>query len=546
MNNALFVFDYPKNETVNSYSPGSKEKKDLQVELEYLASTQMDIPLIIGGKEIRTGNTEPVVMPHDHGHILGHFHKASEKEVNMAIQAAIAAHKQWESVSWVERLSVLLKIAELISTKYRARLNAATMLGQSKNAYQAEIDSACETIDFLRFNAHYISEIYNDQPHSEPGIINRTEYRPLEGFILSITPFNFTSIASNLNMSPVLMGNTGLWKPASTSVLSNYVLMEIYKEAGLPDGVINFIPGPGSVIGNTAFAHKDFAGLHFTGSNHTFNQLWHQTGKNLQNYKSYPKIVGETGGKDFILVHPSADVDEVSTALVRGSFEYQGQKCSAASRAYIPQSLWPEVRERVGDMLMQITMGDVRDFGNFINAVIEESAFNRIMKYINDAKNSTEAKVIFGGNGDKSKGYFIEPTIILTTNPHYVTMEEEIFGPVLTIYVYKDKDYDETVRLVDETSPYALTGSIFAHDRHVLNDTSQALKYAAGNLYYNDKPTGAVVGQQPFGGSRQSGTNDKAGSYMNLIRWTSPRTIKETLRPATDFKYPFMKTDTCQ
>lgn len=546
MNNALFVFDYPKNETVNSYSPGSKEKKDLQVELEHLASTQMDIPLIIGGKEIRTGNTEPVVMPHDHGHVLGHFHKASEKEVNMAIQAAIAAHKQWESVSWVERLSVLLKIAELISTKYRARLNAATMLGQSKNAYQAEIDSACETIDFLRFNAHYISEIYNDQPHSEPGIINRTEYRPLEGFILSITPFNFTSIASNLNMSPVLMGNTGLWKPASTSVLSNYVLMEIYKEAGLPDGVINFIPGPGSVIGNTAFAHKDFAGLHFTGSNQTFNQLWLQTGKNLQNYKSYPKIVGETGGKDFILVHSSADVDEVSTALVRGSFEYQGQKCSAASRAYIPLSLWPKVRERVGDMLMQITMGDVRDFGNFINAVIEESAFNRIMKYINDAKNSTEAKVVFGGNGDKSKGYFIEPTIILTTNPHYVTMEEEIFGPVLTIYVYKDKDYDETVKLVDETSPYALTGSIFAHDRHVLNNTSQALKYAAGNLYYNDKPTGAVVGQQPFGGSRQSGTNDKAGSYMNLIRWTSPRTIKETLRPATDFKYPFMKLDTCK
>lgn len=546
MNNALFVFDYPKNETVNSYSPGSKEKKDLQVELDHLASTQMDIPLIIGGKEIRTGNTEPVVMPHDHGHVLGHFHKASEKEVNMAIQAAIAAHKQWESVSWVERLSVLLKIAELISTKYRSRLNAATMLGQSKNAYQAEIDSACETIDFLRFNAHYISEIYNDQPHSEPGIINRTEYRPLEGFILSITPFNFTSIASNLNMSPVLMGNTGLWKPASTSVLSNYVLMEIYKEAGLPDGVINFIPGLGSVIGNTAFAHKDFAGLHFTGSNQTFNQLWLQTGKNLQNYKSYPKIVGETGGKDFILVHSSADVDEVSTALVRGSFEYQGQKCSAASRAYIPLSLWPKVRERVGDMLMQITMGDVRDFSNFINAVIEESAFNRIMKYINDAKNSTEAKVIFGGNGDKSKGYFIEPTIILTTNPHYATMEEEIFGPVLTIYAYKDKDYDETVKLVDETSPYALTGSIFAHDRHVLNNTSQALKYAAGNLYYNDKPTGAVVGQQPFGGSRQSGTNDKAGSYMNLIRWTSPRTIKETLRPATDFKYPFMKQDTCK
>lgn len=545
MNNALFVFEYPKNEPVKNYSPGSKEKRELQAELDSLASTEIDIPLIIGGKEVRTGNTDVVVMPHDHGHVLARYHKASEKEVNMAIDAALKAHREWESVSWVERLSVTLKIAELISTKYRARLNAATMLGQSKNAYQAEIDSACETIDFLRFNAHYISDIYNEQPHSDPGIINRIEYRPLEGFILSITPFNFTAIASNLNMSPVLMGNTGLWKPATTSILSNYVLMQIFMEAGLPEGVLNFIPGPGSVIGNTAFSHKSFAGLHFTGSNNTFNSLWQLTGKNLHNYKSYPKIVGETGGKDFILVHPSAPVDEVATALVRGSFEYQGQKCSASSRAYIPESLWPKVKERMGDMLSQITMGDVRDFSNFMNAVIEESAYKRIMGYIDGVRNSTEADVIFGGKGDMSKGFFIEPTVILTTNPHFVTMEEEIFGPVLTIFVYKDKEFDETVKLVDETSPYGLTGSIFARDRHVLEQTSQALKYSAGNLYYNDKPTGAVVGQQPFGGSRQSGTNDKAGSYMNLIRWTSPRVIKETLRPPTDFKYPFMKQDSC-
>lgn len=545
MNNASFVFDYPQNEPVKNYLPCSNETRELQAELDKLSSEQLDIPLIIGGKEIRTGNTDKVVMPHDHGHVLANYHKASITEVNMAIDAALKAHKEWESVSWVERLSVSVKIAELISTKYRARLNAASMLGQSKNAYQAEIDSAAETIDFLRFNAHYMSDIYNEQPHSVPGVINRIEYRPLEGFILAITPFNFTSIASNLNMSPVLMGNTTLWKPATTSILSNYVLMEIFKEAGLPDGVINFIPGPGSVIGNAAFAHRDFAGLHFTGSNNTFNALWHQTGQNLQNYKSYPRIVGETGGKDFILAHPSATALELATALVRGSFEYQGQKCSASSRAYVPESLWPKVKEYMGDMLGQITMGDVRDFTHFMNAVIEDSAYNRIMKFIDGARNSSEAEIIFGGKGDKSKGYFIEPTVIQATNPHYVSMEEEIFGPVLTVYVYKDKDFLETVQLVDQTSPYGLTGSIFAHDRHVLDQTSRALKYAAGNLYYNDKPTGAIVGQQPFGGSRQSGTNDKAGSYLNLIRWVNPRTIKETMHPASDFRYPFMKQERC-
>ena len=545
MNNAIFVFDYPENEPVKTFSPGSADRKVLQQELDKLSSEVVDIPLIIGGKEIRTGNTEPVVMPHEHGHVLGHYHKAGPGEVKMAIDAAVKAHRQWESFSYVERVSVTLRIAELIAKKYRATLNAATMLGQSKSAYQAEIDAACESIDFLRFNAHYISDIYNEQPHSDPGFINRIEYRPLEGFIFSLTPFNFTAIASNLNMSPVLMGNTVLWKPASTAILSNYVLMKIFKEAGVPDGVINFIPGPGSVIGNAVFADKHFAGLHFTGSNVTYNRLWQNVSQNLRNYISYPKIVGETGGKDFILVHQSAHVDEVATAIVRGSFEYQGQKCSAASRAYIPKSMWPSIRERVGDMLSQVTVGDVREFSNFMNAVIDEASFDNIMAYIQKAKASADAEVIFGGNGDKSKGYFVEPTIILTKDPHFVTMEEEIFGPLLTIFVYDDKDWDETIKLVDETSPYALTGAIFAHDRMVLDKTSSALKYAAGNLYFNDKPTGAVVGQQPFGGSRQSGTNDKAGSHLNLIRWTSPRTIKETLLPPTDFKYPFMKEDRC-
>ncbi|MHC1775933.1 MAG: L-glutamate gamma-semialdehyde dehydrogenase [Lentimicrobium sp.] len=545
MNNAIFTFDYPANEPVKSYSPGSRERKELQAELDNLSNQQIDIPLIIGGKEVRTGKTEEIQMPHDHGHVLGHYHMAGATEVKMAVEAALKAHKQWESFSYVERVSVTLKIAELIAKKYRARLNAATMLGQSKNAYQAEIDSACETIDFLRFNAHYISDIYHEQPHSDAGFINRIEYRPIEGFIFSLTPFNFTAIASNLNMSPALMGNTLLWKPATTSILSNYVLMDIYKEAGLPDGVVNFIPGPGSVIGNAVFSDRHFAGLHFTGSNVTFNRLWQMAAQNLHNYKSYPKIVGETGGKDFILVHASSRVDEVATAIVRGAFEYQGQKCSAASRAYIPDNLWPAVKKRVGEMLGEITMGDVRDFSHFMNAVINEASFDNIMHYIALAEKSTDANVIFGGKGDKSKGYFIQPTIIETSNPHFITMEEEIFGPILTVYVYKEKDFEETLKLVDETSPYALTGAIFAQDRQILDQASQALKYAAGNLYYNDKPTGAVVGQQPFGGSRQSGTNDKAGSHLNLLRWTSPRTIKETLIPPTDFRYPFMREEKC-
>ena len=545
MNNAVFIFDYPVNEPVRSYSPGSRDRKDLQAELDRLSSSQIEIPLIIGGKEIYTNDTSTISMPHDHGHVLARYHKAGEKEVKMAIDAALKAHREWESFSWFERASVTLKAAELLSKKYRMLINAATMLGQSKSAYQAEIDAACETIDFLRFNAHYISDIYNEQPHSDPGIINRLEYRPLEGFVFAVTPFNFTAIASNLNMAPVLMGNTTIWKPATTSILSNYVLMQVFKEAGLPDGVINFIPGQGSAVGNQVIADKYFAGLHFTGSNGTFNKLWQNTAANLANYRSYPRIVGETGGKDFVLVHPSAKVDEVSTALVRGAFEYQGQKCSAASRAYVPESMWPAVKKRVGEMLAEIKVGDVRDFGNFMNAVIDEKSFDNITNYISKANNTNDAEVIFGGTGDKSKGYFIQPTVIQAHDPHFVTMTDEIFGPVLTVHVFKDKDFDQTVRLVDETSPYGLTGCIFAQDRGILVKAADELKYAAGNFYFNDKPTGAVVGQQPFGGSRQSGTNDKAGSHLNLLRWISPRTIKETLIPPTDYRYPFMKEDTC-
>jgi 1-pyrroline-5-carboxylate dehydrogenase len=545
MNNAIFNFEQPKNEPVKTYVPGSSDRKALNEALDKLSSQVIDIPLIIGGKEIRTGKTGKVTMPHNHNHILATYHKAGEKEVKMAIESSLEAHKKWEATSWVERLSITLKAAELISKKYRYLLNAATMLGQGKNAYQAEIDAACETIDFLRFNAHYISEIYNEQPHSEPGIVNRIEYRPLEGFVFSITPFNFTAIASNLNLAPILMGNTVVWKPATTSLLSNYLLMQIYKEAGLHDGVLNFIPGQGSLIGNIVLKHPDLAGVHFTGSSSTFNQIWKTVSENIGKFKSYPKLVGETGGKDFIFVHKSANPLEVATAIVRGAFEYQGQKCSAASRAYIPKSLWDEIHNHIGEMMKQITVGDVRKFSNFVNAVIDEASFDNCMMYIDKAKQSDVAEIIFGGNGDKSVGYFVEPTIITTTDPHFITMEEEIFGPIMTIYIYDDDDFEKNLHICDQTSPYALTGSVFSTDREALNKACNILKYAAGNFYFNDKPTGAVVGQQPFGGSRASGTNDKAGSHLNLIRWTNPRTIKETLLPPTDFKYPFMKEDKC-
>jgi 1-pyrroline-5-carboxylate dehydrogenase len=545
MNNAIFNIERPVNERTHSYVPGSRERRELNLELDRMSSEVIEIPAIIGGKEVRTGKMGKVVMPHDHQHVLANYHMVGEKEVQMAIDAALKAHMEWEAFPWVDRVSITLKIAELISKKYRFVINAATMLGQGKNAYQAEIDAACETIDFLKFNAYFISEIYKEQPHSENGIINRIEYRPLEGFVFSVSPFNFTAISSNLNMAPVLMGNTVIWKPSNTSLFSNYYLMKVFQEAGVPDGVINFLPGSGSMIGKVAMAHRDFAGLHFTGSTGTFNSIWNTVAENMLNYRSYPRLVGETGGKDFIFVHPSADPQEIAVALVRGAFEYQGQKCSAASRSYIPESLWPDIKVRVGEMLSKITVGDVRVFSNFMNAVIDENSFDNIMNYIDYAKKSNEAEVIFGGTGDKSTGYFVQPTVILTSNPHFKTMEEEIFGPVLTIYIYKDKDFEETLHICDQTSPYALTGSVFSKDRDALNHACRILRYAAGNIYFNDKPTGAVVGQQPFGGARGSGTNDKSGSYLNLLRWTNPRTIKETLIPPTEFSYPFMKEDKC-
>jgi len=540
MSNFVNIYPEPKNEPVLDYAKGSKERELLEKEVARQMNMQVEVPVIINGKEIKTGNTKKMTMPHNHGHVLGVYHEAGEAEVQMAIEAAVEAQKIWQSFSWEERVALNLRVADLLATKYRFVINAATMLGQGKNCFQAEIDAACETIDFLRFNAHYMCKIYQDQPVNSPGVLNKMEYRPLEGFVFALSPFNFTAIASNLAMSPVLMGNTVVWKPSSTAILSNYYLMKIYKEAGLPDGVINFIPGKGSTIGNIVMPHKDLAGIHFTGSTKTFNHLWKTIGDNLPNYRCYPTMVGETGGKDFVFAHKSANSTELATALVRGAFEYQGQKCSAASRAYIPQSLWADTKDQVAAMLAEIKMGDVNDFSNFFNAVIDETSFDKIMSYIDFAKESNEAEVIFGGEGDKSKGYFIQPTVILTTNPHFKSMEEEIFGPVLTIYLYEDDKYEETLHLCDETSPYALTGAIFAKDRKAVDMATEILKFAAGNFYINDKPTGAVVGQQPFGGARGSGTNDKSGSFLNLFRWSNPRTIKEALVPPTDYKYPFL------
>lgn len=541
MNNAIYNFRVPQNETVLSYIPGSPARELLEAELMEQGSKIIDIPLIIGGKEVRTGRTGTVVNPSNHSHVLAHYHMAGEKEVSLAIESALAAKNDWMNLAWMERASIMIKAAELISKKYRYLLNAATMLGQGKNVYQAEIDSACEVIDYLRFNAYFASLIYMEQPVSDNQSINRLEYRPLEGFIYAITPFNFTAIASNLNTSVAMMGNTTVWKPASTSVLSNYYLMKILKEAGLPDGVINFVPGSGSLISSIVLKHKDLAGIHFTGSNSTFNTLWRQVTENLRNYRSYPKLVGETGGKDFIFAHNSANPLELATAIARGAFEYQGQKCSAASRAYIPKSIWNDTRKDLLQMVNEMKVGDVTDFRNSVNSVIDEAAFDNIMGYINKAKASDEAEIIAGGTGDKSKGYFINPTVIVTKNPHFITMEEEIFGPVMSIYIYEDDLFEETLKLCDETSPFGLTGAIFSNDKYAMIKACKALRYAAGNFYINDKPTGAMVGQQPFGGARASGTNDKAGSHLNLIRWVSPRTIKETLIPATDFKYPFME-----
>lgn len=540
MINGIFTIPDPLNEPVLAYAPGSPERARLKAELDRQYAQTLEIPLIIGGQEIRTGKTATAVCPHEHGHVLATYHLAGPAEIQAAIDTALAARRAWGELPWTERAAVFLRMADLITHKYRYILNAATMLGQSKNAYQAEIDAACELADFLRFNVKFMERIYQDQPISAPTIWNRLEYRPLEGFVFAITPFNFTAIAGNLSAAPAMMGNTVVWKPSDAAILSGYYLMQLFKEAGLPDGVINFIPADGPEAARIALANEHLAGIHFTGSTTVFNALWQGVAANVGRYRTYPRIVGETGGKDYLFVHPTADVPAAAAAVVRGAFEYQGQKCSALSRLYVARSRWDELRERVLAMVGEIRMGDTRDFRNFVNAVIHERAFDKTMAYLNRAKESPEVTVLAGGKGDKSVGYFIEPTILLTTNPQYETMTTELFAPVLTVYVYDDEQLAETLELVGQTSPYALTGAIFAQDRMAVSQLTAALSDTAGNFYINDKPTGAVVGQQPFGGARASGTNDKAGSYLNLIRWTSPRTIKETFVPPTDFRYPFM------
>ncbi len=540
MSNGTFYLPMPVNEPVLSYAPGSPERKRLKEVLAELKKEKIDVPMYIGGEEVRTGKKVSMHPPHEIKHTLGHFHAGEEKHIKMAIDAALNAKESWESYSWESRANIFLKAADLIATKYRPYLNGTTMLCQSKNAYQAEIDSACEIIDFLRFNVHFLSEIYKQQPISSPGIHNRLEYRPLEGFVLAITPFNFTAISGNLPTSAALCGNVVVWKVAHTQVYSAQMFMRIMKEAGLPDGVINLVFVDGPTLGKVCFAHRDFAGVHFTGSTGVFNHMWKTIGANMGSYKSYPRIVGETGGKDFVMVHQSADADVVATALLRGAFEYQGQKCSAASRAYIPSNLAVAVKKKLVEGIRSFKMGTVEDFSNFINAVIDEKSFDKIKTYIDNAKKDKKAEVIAGGKCDKKKGYFIEPTVIEAKDPSYITMCEEIFGPVLTIYVYKADKFEETLDLLDKTSPYALTGSIISTDRGAIEVATRKLRNSAGNFYINDKPTGAVVGQQPFGGARASGTNDKAGSILNLYRWLSARTIKETYNPPTDYRYPFM------
>ncbi|OWY25517.1 1-pyrroline-5-carboxylate dehydrogenase [Sphingobacteriales bacterium UPWRP_1] len=539
----FFSVPQPQNEPVLSYAPGSPERAALKAALKTAKSEVADIPMYIGGKEVLTGNLVAIHPPHERAHTLGYYHRGGSQHVAQAIEAALSAKSAWEEMPWEHRAAIFLKAADLLAGPYRYAINAATMLGQSKNAFQAEIDSACELIDFLRFNVWYMQQIYANQPGSSKGIWNRMEYRPLEGFVLAITPFNFTAIAGNLPTSPALMGNTVVWKPAETQIYSANIIMKVLREAGLPDGVINLIYTDGPTVGNTVFAHPDFAGIHFTGSTGTFQYMWKTIGSNIANYKTYPRIVGETGGKDFVIAHPSAKPEFVATALSRGAFEYQGQKCSAASRAYIPKSLWMEVRELLTEDLMEFKMGTVEDFGNFINAVIDEKSFDKIAQYIETARNHPDAEIIAGGNYSKAEGFFIEPTVILVKDPHYITMCEEIFGPVLTIYVYNDHQFEETLDLLNKTSPYALTGALFAQDRQAIALATHKLRHAAGNFYINDKPTGAVVNQQPFGGGRASGTNDKAGSYLNLIRWVSARAIKENFVPPDSYKYPFLSSE---
>jgi 1-pyrroline-5-carboxylate dehydrogenase len=533
----------PLNEPVKSYAPGSSERASLKVKLNELSSTKIDIPMVVGGKEIRTGKTQKVVMPHDHQHALGEAHQGDAGHVQQAIEASKKAQPEWAALPWEARASVFLKAADLLAGPYRDALNASTMLGQSKTAHQAEIDSACELIDFFRFNVAYYEQLLREQPGSAPGMWNRLEHRPLEGFVFAVTPFNFTSIAGNLPTAPALLGNTVIWKPASTSLYSAHFLMQLFKEAGLPDGVINLVMGSGAAIGDPVLASADLAGIHFTGSTGVFQGMWKQIGDNIAKYRSYPRIVGETGGKDFIVAHASADPKALVTAILRGAFEYQGQKCSAASRAYVPSNLWPTIKDELVAQVESITMGDVSDFRNFMGAVIDAKSFKTQKQAIDEAKTASDASILVGGAYDDSKGYFVRPTIIQTANPGYRTLCDELFGPVLTLHVYDENKWVETLQTVDRTSPYALTGAIFAQDRYAIQQGFDALRNSAGNFYINDKPTGAVVGQQPFGGARASGTNDKAGSILNLLRWINPRTIKETFNPPTDYKYPFMQAE---
>lgn len=545
MGKGFFQVPIAVNEPVKTYAPGTPEREEVLLTYKDMYNTKKEIPLYIGSEEIKTGDTKSINPPHDHKHEVGSYHLAQKKHVEKAIEEALEARKKWAKLEWEQRAAVFLKAADLISGPYRQKMNAATMIGQSKNIYQAEIDSACEICDFLRFNVEYMSQIYNDQPESSDGNWNRVEYRPLEGFVYAITPFNFTAIAGNLPSSAALMGNVAVWKPSDSQMLSAQVLMEVFKEAGVPDGVINMINGDPEMITDTVLASPHFAGIHFTGSTDVFKGIWAKIGNNIRKYKTYPRIVGETGGKDFILAHPTSNPKQVATAISRGAFEYQGQKCSAASRVYLPKSLWPEIKDFVIEDVQSFKMGSPEDMGNFINAVIHEGAFDKLAGYIDQAKKDSKAEIVVGGNYDKSKGYFIEPTVILTTDPHYATMETELFGPVVTIYVYDDKNFDEQkwidiCETVDSTSIYGLTGAIFSGDRYAAAQATDLLQNSAGNFYINDKPTGAVVGQQPFGGARSSGTNDKAGSKMNLMRWVSVRLIKETFVPATDYRYPFM------
>ncbi|WP_372635342.1 L-glutamate gamma-semialdehyde dehydrogenase [Fodinibius sp.] len=543
MANAFYKIREPENESYNSYAPGTPERKALREEIDRLKNQEIEIPAIIGGQEVTTGNLQDVVMPHNHQHKLADVHLCGEEEVQKAIDASQEARREWATLPWEERASIFLKAADLITGPYRYTMNASTMLGQSKTPHQSEIEAVGELADFLRFNAYYLQELYEKQPYSPGGMWNRMEYRPLEGFIFAVTPFNFTAIAGNLPLAPALCGNVSLWKPATSSIYSSYYIMKVLKEAGMPDGVINFLPGRGADVGDPVIDSELLAGLHFTGSTNTFQYLWKSIAENIEKYKTYPRIVGETGGKDFIFAHSSADVDALVVAAIRAAYEYQGQKCSAASRMYIPESIWPDFRDDFLEEVQDVKYGDVEDFSNFMGAVIDQKAFDSITSYIDYVRDSDDGEILFGGDYDDSEGYFVEPTLVLAHDPKFKTMEEEIFGPVLTVYVYEDDQFDETLELCDTTSPYALTGAIFARDRHVLKKMSDYLRQAAGNFYINDKPTAAIVNQQPFGGARKSGTNDKAGSAANLMRWMSVRSIKETTVPAKDWTYPYMEEE---